>query len=50
MAVIDSSFRTATAVADEDGTKLVVLNQKKFREIIREHPEFVMTIMQHLSP
>ncbi len=48
MAVIDSAFRTAKAVADEDGTKLVVLNQKKFREIIREHPEFAMTIMQHL--
>ena len=48
MAVIDSAFRTATAVADEDGTKLVVLDQKKFREIVREHPEFAMTIMQHL--
>jgi DNA-binding CsgD family transcriptional regulator len=48
MAVIDSAFRTATAVADEDGTKLVVLNQKKFREIVGEHPEFAMTIMQHL--
>jgi len=48
MAVIDSAFRTATAMADEDNTKLVIINQKKFREIMREYPEFTMTIMQHL--
>jgi len=48
MAVIDSAFRTATATADENNTKLVVLNQKKFREIVGDHPEFAMTIMQHL--
>ncbi len=48
MAVIDSAFRTATAIADEDNTKLVIINQKKFREIVREYPEFTMTIMQHL--
>jgi DNA-binding CsgD family transcriptional regulator/signal-transduction protein with cAMP-binding, CBS, and nucleotidyltransferase domain len=48
MAVIDSAFRTATATADEDSTKLVIINQKKFREIVREFPEFTMTIMQHL--
>jgi DNA-binding CsgD family transcriptional regulator len=48
MAVIDSAFRTATAIADEDNTKLVIINQKKFREIAREFPEFTMTIMQHL--
>ncbi|HET6490014.1 MAG TPA: cyclic nucleotide-binding domain-containing protein [Syntrophales bacterium] len=48
MAVIDSAFRTATAIADEDNTKLVVINQKKFREILRDNPEFAMTIMQHL--
>jgi len=48
MAVIDSAFRTATAIADEDNTKLVIINQKKFREIVREFPEFTMTIMQHL--
>jgi DNA-binding CsgD family transcriptional regulator len=48
MAVIDSAFRTATAVADEDDTRLVVLDQKKFREVVCEHPAFAMTIMQHL--
>jgi CRP-like cAMP-binding protein len=48
MAVIDSAFRTATAIADEDNTRLVIINQKKFREIVREFPEFTMTIMQHL--
>jgi DNA-binding CsgD family transcriptional regulator/signal-transduction protein with cAMP-binding, CBS, and nucleotidyltransferase domain len=48
MAVIDSAFRTATAIADEDNTKLVIINQKKFREIVRDTPEFAMTIMQHL--
>ena len=48
MAVIDSAFRTATAIADEDNTKLVIINQKKFREIVRDNPEFTMTIMQHL--
>jgi DNA-binding CsgD family transcriptional regulator/signal-transduction protein with cAMP-binding, CBS, and nucleotidyltransferase domain len=48
MAVIDSAFRTATAIADEDNTKLVIINQKKFREIVRDYPEFTMTIMQHL--
>lgn len=48
MAVIDSAFRTATAVADEDNTRLVVLDQKKFREIVCEQPAFAMTIMQHL--
>ncbi len=48
MAVIDSAFRTATAIADEDNTRLVVLDQKKFREIVSEQPAFAMTIMQHL--
>lgn len=48
MAVIDSAFRTATAIADEDNTRLVVLDQKKFREIVCEQPAFAMTIMQHL--
>ena len=48
MAVIDSAFRTATAIADEDDTRLVVLDQKKFREIVNEQPAFAMTIMQHL--
>ena len=48
MAVIDSAFRTATAVADEDDTRLVVLDQKKFREVVCEQPAFAMTIMQHL--
>jgi CRP-like cAMP-binding protein len=49
MAVIDSSSRTARAVAEEDNTVLVVLNKAKFNELVTEHPAFALTIMQHLS-
>ncbi len=49
MAVIDSSSRTAKAVAEEDNTVLVVLDKSKFNELVSEHPSFALTIMQHLS-
>jgi len=48
MALIDSSPRTATAVAEED-TKLVAVDKAKFLELLNSHPEFAFTIIQNLS-
>lgn len=48
MALIDSSPRTATAIAEED-TKLVVVDKAKFIELLNTHPDFAFTIIQNLS-
>lgn len=48
MALIDSSPRTATAVAEEE-TKLVVVDKAKFLDLLRTHPDFAFTIIQNLS-
>jgi CRP-like cAMP-binding protein len=49
MALVDASPRSATAVAEEDNTKLEVLSRENFLKTIREHPEFALDVMNELS-
>ena len=49
MALIDSSPRSATAVADQDDTRLVVLDKAKFLYLVSQQPEFAFAIMETLS-
>jgi rubredoxin/signal-transduction protein with cAMP-binding, CBS, and nucleotidyltransferase domain len=49
MALIDTSPRAATAIADENNTQLEVLDRENFLKMIREHPEFALNIMHELS-
>jgi CRP/FNR family transcriptional regulator, cyclic AMP receptor protein len=48
MSLVDKGPRTATATADEDGTRIIVLNQEKFLYLIFQQPAFVITIMHAL--
>jgi CRP/FNR family transcriptional regulator, cyclic AMP receptor protein len=48
MALVDPGPRTATAVAAEDGTRLIVLDQEKFLYLVLQQPAFVMTLMRAL--
>jgi len=48
MALCDSAPRTATATADEDHTRLVVLDQDKFLYLVSQQPAFALTIMHAL--
>ena len=47
MALIDSSPRTATAVAEET-TKLLPLNQNEFMDMLKTHPDFSFIVIQNL--
>jgi CRP-like cAMP-binding protein len=49
MALIDSSPRSATAVAEEDDTRLVVLDRAKFLYLVQQQPEFAFAMMETLS-
>ena len=49
MALVDDSPRSATAIAEEDNTKLEVLSRENFLKMIREHPEFALDVMSELS-
>jgi len=49
MALIDSSPRSATAVADQDDTQLVVLDKANFLYLVSQQPEFAFAIMETLS-
>lgn len=48
MALIDSSPRSATAVAEEDA-KLLAVDKNQFMELIRTNPEFALLIIQNFS-
>lgn len=48
MALIDESPRSATAVADEDST-LLVLDQSQFFDLIKSSPDFAFLLIQNLS-
>jgi CRP/FNR family cyclic AMP-dependent transcriptional regulator len=48
MALCDSAPRTATAIAHEDNTRLVVLDQDKFLYLVSQQPAFALTIMHVL--
>ncbi len=49
MALVDSSPRSATAVAAQDNTRLVALDKPKFLYLIRQQPIFAFTIMETMS-
>lgn len=49
MALIDGSPRSATAVAVQDNTKLVVLDKAKFLYLVSQQPEFAFAMMETLS-
>lgn len=49
MGLIEKLPRSATAVALTDGTELVMVSQENFQDYIKEHPEKVLSIMQHMS-
>jgi len=48
MALVDSSPRTATAIAAEDNTRLITLDQDKFLYLVGQQPAFALTIMHEL--
>lgn len=48
MALVDTAPRTAKAVAEEDATKLIVLDQSKFVYLVSQQPAFALTIMAAL--
>ena len=48
MALVDDSPRSATAIADEDNTQLVVLDQNKFMYLLRNQPDFALVVMEKL--
>ncbi len=48
MALVDSSPRSATAIAMEDDTRLVILDQSKFLYLVSQQPVFALTIMHAL--
>jgi CRP/FNR family cyclic AMP-dependent transcriptional regulator len=48
MALCNSAPRTATAIADADDTRLVVLDQDKFLLLVSQQPAFALTIMHVL--
>ena len=49
MALVDRSPRSATAVAMQDNTALVVLDKPKFLYLVQQQPEFAFKIMETLS-
>ena len=49
MALIDGSPRSATAVAVQDNTKLVILDKAKFLYLVQQQPEFAFAMMETLS-
>lgn len=48
MALIDGSPRAAKAIAEEDNTKLEVLDRESFLKMIGEEPQFALDIMHAL--
>ena len=48
MALVDDSPRSATAIVEEDNTKLLVLDKKKFIYLIRNQPNFALLVMGKL--
>ncbi|MGA2466008.1 MAG: cyclic nucleotide-binding domain-containing protein [Thermodesulfobacteriota bacterium] len=48
MALVDAAPRTAAAIAEEDDTRLIVLDQGKFLYLVSQQPAFALTIMHAL--
>jgi len=48
MALVDDSPRSATAMAEEDRTQLLVLDKSKFSYLLRHQPDFALVVMGKL--
>ena len=48
MALVDDAPRSATAVAADDDTQLLVLDRPKFMFTVRQQPQFALSIMHTL--
>ena len=48
MALVDNSPRSATGIAEEDATQLIVLDKKKFIYLLRNQPNFALVVMGKL--
>ena len=48
MALVDDSPRSATASALEDNTQLIVLDRARFLFMVRQQPEFALSLMHTL--
>lgn len=49
MAVVDSGVRTATAVAADDETRLMAIDQGRFVYLVSQQPAFALSVMRVLS-
>jgi len=48
MALVDDSPRSATASAVEDNTELIVVDRARFLFMVRQQPEFALSLMHTL--
>jgi len=48
MALVDDSSRSATASAAEDDTELIVMDRARFLFMVRQQPEFALSLMHTL--
>jgi CRP/FNR family cyclic AMP-dependent transcriptional regulator len=48
MALVDDSPRSATASAIEDGTELIIVDRTRFLFMVRQQPEFALSLMHTL--
>jgi CRP/FNR family cyclic AMP-dependent transcriptional regulator len=48
MALVDDSPRSATASAAEDSTQLIVIDRARFLFMVRQQPEFALSLMHTL--
>jgi CRP-like cAMP-binding protein len=48
MALVDAAPRTAMAIADEDDTRLIAVDQGKFLYLVSQQPAFALIIMSAL--
>jgi len=48
MALVDDAPRSATASAVEDGTELIVMDRARFLFMVRQQPEFALSLMHTL--
>jgi CRP/FNR family cyclic AMP-dependent transcriptional regulator len=48
MALVDDSRRSATASAVEDDTELIVMDRSRFLFMVRQQPEFALSLMHTL--
>jgi CRP/FNR family cyclic AMP-dependent transcriptional regulator len=48
VALVDDCPRSATAAAVEDGTELIVMDRARFLFMVRQQPEFALSLMHTL--